>query len=71
MKIEKLMNLLNWCLRQAEKADTVRDRERFFHIAFGAVQLAFDHDLPSEVSNIITTAWEEDYRPKFEKLIYG
>ena len=71
MKVEKLVNFLNECLNKAKKETTASGRQAFFYMAFGAVQFALEHDLPSEVRGTIATAWEEDYRPKFEELIYG
>ena len=71
MKVEKLVNFLNEFLHKAEKETTASGRQAFFYTAFGAVQFALDHDMPSEVRCAIATAWEEDYRPKFEELIWG
>lgn len=71
MKVEKLVNFLNECLHKAKKEPTASGRQAFFYMAFGAVQFACEHDMPSAVRGTIATAWEEDYRPKFEELIYG
>lgn len=71
MKVEKLMAFIIECLHKAEKETTASGRQAFFYMAFGAVQFALDHDMPSEVRCAIAMGWEEDYRPKFEELIWG
>lgn len=71
MKVEKLMAFIIECLHKAEKETTASGRQAFFYMAFGAVQFACEHDMPREVRGAIAVAWEEDYRPQFEGLIYG
>jgi hypothetical protein len=72
MKVEKLFKFVEHCLYDAEWITNRHDREVFFNQAFGAVRFFLESDeIGPGVEQIIVDAWEKEYRPQFEELIYG
>lgn len=72
MEVEKLFKFVERCLHNAEWMESRNDREAFFNQAFGAMLFVIESDeIAPDVARLITDAWEGEYRPQFEKAIWG
>lgn len=72
MKVEKLFKFVVHCLHDAEWMESRDNRKVFFHQAFGAVRFFLESDeIDPSVEQLIIDAWEREYRPQFEKVIWG
>ena len=67
--INKTMEQVERNYRIAEAMTSTADRLTFFNQAFGMVQLA-SVLVTAEEFGILTDLWDE-YKPKFEFLVYG
>jgi hypothetical protein len=64
-----LINYLDYLVRAVGHADDIRFKRSFYDQAFGAVQ--YQMFLHPNDEKRVQKLWEEVYRPKFEKLVYG
>ena len=67
--INKTIEQVERNYRIAESMDSTADRLTFFNQAFGMVQLAAVL-VSVEEFDILNNLWDE-YKPKFESLVYG
>ena len=67
--MEKLREQLNYQLALCDRAYNQSTRKTFYDQAFGMAGMYMC--LHPEEGEAVTMLWNDEYRPKFESMIYG
>lgn len=67
--MDTLVKVLEYFLRLARNAEDFKTRNTFFSQAFGALQYHIWTHLEEEEE--VAELWNEEYRPKFEELLWS
>lgn len=67
--MEKLIELLNYYVNACARAQDFATQRTFYDQATGAMQMYCYLNITDEAK--VLPLWDETYRPKFEKIIYG
>ena len=69
--MDALKEFLERCLLYCSWNETRIDRMKSMHQAFGAVQFYSAITHSTQEWNEIEALWNDNYKPKFEELVYG
>lgn len=67
--MEKLIQMLDYYVRACARAQDFATQRTFYDQATGAMQMYCYLNITDEAK--VLPLWDETYRPKFEKIVYG
>lgn len=67
--MEKLIQMLDYYVNACTRAQDFATQRTFYDQATGAMQMYCYLNITDEAQ--VLPLWDETYRPKFEKIVYG